>query len=409
MLGRRKRAVTANLHEDAPVVLLPPYAGDSRQYYRPGDAGALGENCSLLGLRVVASPFGRAAETTKPFAEGNVVGFMFGIIVTDACMKDMQNGRWREPVAGEDYATPLRRGMWRAVATADGTLIASEQCPMALINHSDDASQRNVSLDLSGYSAVHDLPDQNWMAFPVLATRAIRKGEHLMADYNWTVQQWKLARRQQLRAAQPATKSEQQAAAARPSQAQPTSVPVLPPMPRVLLKPCSRVFNLCIGLGRLSDKFERQDRALDLFLEAHRKELARLPYEAVLTDKSGAAAVPKVRTEVRPSTLRLPNLMGVFVTDSHPQVATPKRLLPYPGVLLPDALVDRLAEEWHITTVVNVPQLDYHDPDSKELVRMALVGRPSAVAPQINDGRDTKPGQSSPCLALRPRACAACG
>lgn len=280
------------------MLLLPPPPGsptqDGQHYSSSAVRLQLRLNCAALGLSLSRCPYGDAAEARRAFAAGSVVGYMWGVVVSDECLSELCAGRWTARLGGEDYTTPLLQGTWRAVATADGTLLASEQCPMALINHSAEDRQRNVSLDLSAHSAAHHTEQDKWRAFPITATRHIQTGEQLYGNYNWTDKEWKSARSKQRRLA----------------------VGSAPLSSSLVLHASSTVYNLEAGLGLLPARFARQERNLEQFLQAHADELARMPYALRTVGKPSTARRP-MPTQLAYSSLGVHGLLGVFPCQPH--------------------------------------------------------------------------------------------
>lgn len=193
-LPRRCRVPTGAMCEDPAVRHLLPLAGDPRQVYLPDAAAGLRLNCELLGLRIDATgPHGKSAVALRAFDAGEVVGYMWGKLVGEDVHASMHLAPHVDPThrAGEeDYCAPMKHGTLRAVVTggAGDVLLASEQCPMSLINHSSEPSERNVSIDLTATAlqAHSQPPDKDrWTTFKICASRRIECHEQLCADYGW--------------------------------------------------------------------------------------------------------------------------------------------------------------------------------------------------------------------------------
>ncbi len=69
----------------------------------------------------------------------------------------------------------------------------------------------------------------------------------------------------------------------------------------------------------------------------------------------------------------------------------------YEGVLLPDYLVEVLDKTLFMTTAVRLPELDQEEPAlanrPSRVVTWSLVGKPTSMAVQINDGLQQQPGR----------------
>ena len=170
-------------------------------------------NCKALGLEVIESKVparGRGVVSTRAIPAQSLIGHMWGMHVSEDYRKNMfkNPGKYRTQLQDkgvEDYTTQLSNGNWRSASTADGVLLGSEQCPMAMINHSDEPDEWNVSIDLSSLSLRSESsalgPSVKWNTFEIRATRDIEMGEELLADYGWTPAQWELQRKQQKQSA----------------------------------------------------------------------------------------------------------------------------------------------------------------------------------------------------------------
>lgn len=191
--------------DDLDIEVLPPAGprdggGQELQYYNKNldHERGLKYNCSQLGLEVcfVDNVIGRGVKTTLPFAAGTRVGYYWGRLVAKGFYKRMfqDDAKEQYPVerGKEDFITPIQEGIWRGVATSEGTLIGSAQCPMSFINHTVDKKQINVDFDLSD-TAVDS--SAGYKSFPIVAKRDIEVGELLWAHYGWSSQEWSLMRK----------------------------------------------------------------------------------------------------------------------------------------------------------------------------------------------------------------------
>jgi hypothetical protein len=189
------------------VTLLLPLAGDERQVYLPNAAAGLQRNCELLGFRVADVPLiGKALMALRAFDAGAVVGCMWGKLMS----RDAYNTLATPPLhvdptrveGEEDYSAPMKQRSVRGVDTGgpDEVVLASEQCPMSLINHSHQPAERNVSIDLTATAfgtATQGLPQQDyWTIFKICATMPIQPGELLCADYGWSDAAWAFVSKQ---------------------------------------------------------------------------------------------------------------------------------------------------------------------------------------------------------------------
>jgi hypothetical protein len=301
---RRCRVPAGAMSEEPAAHHLLPLAGDSRQVYLADPAAGLMRNCELLGFRIDATgPHGKALMALRAFDAGAVVGYMWGKLVGEDVHAGMHRAPHLDPThrAGEeDYCAPIKQGTLRAVVTggAGDVLLASEQCPMSLINHSHEPAERNVSIDLTATAlqAHHSQPPdkERWTTFKIRASRRIEHGEQLCADYGWNAADWRAARGRERRAL------------ASPS-----------PLPSAstgsLLHHSSKLFNLSAGSGCHEDKVQRQSQRLQAYLQSisRRAEVLAMPYH-MATVPTQRARPPPMATELRRSTLPGVALLGLF-------------------------------------------------------------------------------------------------
>jgi hypothetical protein len=199
IVPRACRAPSGTYMEERPAIHLLPPAGDARQAYNLSDpTAALLQNCTQLQLDVVQVPnMGTGLVARHSREEGELLGWMWGKLVSQevfAGMRDAPHRDTTQQAGEEDYLQPMLQGVLRAVATggAGDVLLASGQCPMSLINHSDsgDAHPLNCSIDLTATAyerAVQGRPEaDHWTVFEVCAIRRIEPGQQLRADYGWS-------------------------------------------------------------------------------------------------------------------------------------------------------------------------------------------------------------------------------
>jgi hypothetical protein len=186
--------------EERPATHLLPPAGDARQLYNLSDpTAALRHNCEQLQLDMVEVPhIGKGLVARQSREAGELLGWMWGKLVSQdvfAGMRTAPHCDMTQQAGEEDYCAPIQQGILRAVATggAGDVLLASGQCPMSLINHSDsgDPHPLNCSIDLTPTAyetAIQGLSEaDHWTVFEVRATRRIEPGQQLRADYGWSM------------------------------------------------------------------------------------------------------------------------------------------------------------------------------------------------------------------------------
>jgi hypothetical protein len=287
--------------------------------YSPDAAAGLRLNCELLGFRIDATgPHGKSLEALRAFDAGEVVGYMWGKLVGEDVHASMHLAPHVDPThrAGEeDYCAPIKQGTLRAVVTggAGDVLLASEQCPMSLINHSSEPSERNVSIDLTATAlqAHSQPPDKNrWTTFKIRASRRIECGEQLCADYGWNAADWRVARGRGRRCT--ISQSAHAAASMGPS-----------------LHHSSKLFNLSFGSGCYEDKVQRQSQRLQAYLHSirHRAEVLAMPYQMATVATRRARPLP-MSTELRRSTLTGVALLGLFPKADCPPARSHRSVTP---------------------------------------------------------------------------------
>ena len=183
---------------------LSSYAAEQpgQQFYWAPEAWEVGltENCKLLHTYVHVSqvlPGGRAGLglfTLRAFAEGETIGYLWGRFATqeewDSIKKQGKElgGRW--PADRENFVAPVQRGVHRCVRVAQQEtgatlLLASEQCPMAYVNHGRGSKERNAVIVFPAHRfSEQDQPAYQYLAFVVRThdQRGIAEGEEILTD-----------------------------------------------------------------------------------------------------------------------------------------------------------------------------------------------------------------------------------
>lgn len=212
-------AATAKLLQPSPVMHVcnyPPSDLSSftaqaagQQFYWSPVAWQIGllENCRLLHTRVAASRVradGRAGLglfATQAFAEGATLGYMWGRFATqDEWDSIVHRGVELRPYhsarlgeLAEDFVAPVQQGIHRCLAVPDQEhgatlLMASEQCPMAYMNHGDSAAVRNVRIAVPATAfSCRDQPAYQYVPCVVCTShgRGIAKGDEILTTYEW--------------------------------------------------------------------------------------------------------------------------------------------------------------------------------------------------------------------------------
>ncbi len=317
VLPPRKCRLNVPVGDDVGVSLVPQ-SYDVRQQYNLEDlTGSLTRNCALGGFVMRSSQHGRSlfVRGCKSFPKGAVLGYMYGKVVSEDVWERLRSTHI-DPThrAGEeDYAKAVNDGVWRAVQTADGYLLASAACPMTLIDHTDDIDATNASIDITGYSwrQPERVAEDCWRSYPIFATHNIDPGQQVLTSYGWKDADWKQNRVVHRR-------QNKQAMSLR----SPSQVPSKRPQAAGLL-PGSRCFQIDAGIGRPSLRFGRQEKALLRFVTDHADELRGLRYHwKTVPPKKGEE---QMELELKPSTLPVPGLFGVFPKRDHQAANRPKR------------------------------------------------------------------------------------
>jgi len=181
-----------------------------QQFYWSPVAWQIGlhENCSLLHTRVGCSgvlPAGRAGLglfAGRAFAEGATIGYMWGRFATQEEWDSICHGgvelypyhSARLGEMAENFVAPVQNGIHRCVAVpyqehGATLLLASEQCPMAYMNHGDTAAARNVRIAVPATAfSWRDQPAYQYVPCIVRTShgRGIAAGDELLTNYEWT-------------------------------------------------------------------------------------------------------------------------------------------------------------------------------------------------------------------------------
>jgi hypothetical protein len=306
------------MQEDSAIHLLP-LPTDPRQHYDLAHSDtALTFNCAAQGFDVVHGEHGRALVARRAFKQGAIAGYMWGKLVSEEVHAAIYSTS-RDPThheGEEDYAMPMKQGVWRTVETGDAgsLLLVSGQCPMSLINHSSDASRRNVSIDLTQDSyrvcaLTMDKADL-WRSFPIVVKQPICIGEQIFADYGWKEKDWQYVKRLHRR-------QRQEFPSPSPVIQDPLPTPRSAPS---LLHVGSLLYNLKTGIGTFQDCLKRQTRELEAFVDSmmDTPEMRNMPYDPRMVSAPTNRVVRPLPMEIRQSSLGVPGLLGIFPVHSHP-------------------------------------------------------------------------------------------
>lgn len=186
-----------------PPAYIPAAAAVGKaQLYRVNDwEYGLRTNSALLHTSVQLSDMmpdglaGLGLFATKDFAEGEVIGWLWGKFVTqddwDAIKFRGQDNTHR--AGEEDYVTPVKQGIHRVmnvIMPPNGCdlLLASQQCPMAYINQGHGVGTNNVEIRFPQHPFDAATPRAyQYIPFVVktAAGRGVSKDEEFTTDYHW--------------------------------------------------------------------------------------------------------------------------------------------------------------------------------------------------------------------------------
>jgi hypothetical protein len=169
-------------------------------------------NMRLLGTEVSLSMSLPNAEAglglfaTRNFAEGELVGYLWGKFVTPAAWTAIQQ-RSIDPsfLSGEeDYVAPVKQGIMRVMEVPTqqngaSLLLASQQCPAAYINQGVDEETCNVQIVAPTDRFDSGCPVSSayqYIEFRVHTQtgQGVNAGEEFQVDYGWDSKQLQQAR-----------------------------------------------------------------------------------------------------------------------------------------------------------------------------------------------------------------------
>lgn len=354
----------------------PPNAPDQRYRATADDAEAaatLTANAASLHLEVrpsLIAEAGRGIFATRDFEDGTVIGYMWGKFVEEESWQSIKRGVDPTHRSGEeDFVAPVNRGIWCCIAVdqlANGCdrLLASRQCPMAYINHTDSSGAANVSLDATMLEQLSDDVAVRYKHIPIRCTRRVARGEELLSQYGWSPADWnEVARRRAKRhRVQP-----------RPPQRAPS-----------LVQSGDHIHPLMDGAPPYKESLQAQRRNLVDFVQQRRNSFDKLRYHPWTRPTQFDSAAAGLPTTVRASS-QIPGTMGVFLQTEHAASSTSVVACNYGGVLLSSELLDEFALLYHLPTAVRTPALDYTNATGHK-VEMNIIGDPTLPAPTVNDG-----------------------
>jgi hypothetical protein len=170
--------------------------------------GSLQHNLANAGVYVALSTIpsgGSGLFALRAMAADTLLGHVWGKLVPNHVWSSMYSSEFdhidETHIEGEeDYAQWAKRGVLRGVGwpsiTEYDTLIVSQECAAAYINHSDDEKKRNVQFDIGDADEMTKqlASSERYRSIPVRTTRAVEQGEELLIDYKWNSQVWQVAR-----------------------------------------------------------------------------------------------------------------------------------------------------------------------------------------------------------------------
>ena len=147
-------------------------------------------------------------------------------------------------------------------------------------------------------------------------------------------------------------------------------------------QPRREIRELLAGLPSRHEALQQQRANLVQFVADNRAAFDAMPYEPWTVMTAANAAAEDKGFEVRAS--NLPGLRGVFPLQAIAASSTPRRILFYPGLLLPDSLYQSFYKAYYCPTGLELPPLAYYV-DGKR-VGITIVGDPTSKGALINDG-----------------------
>lgn len=172
-------------------------------------------NSEQQGVVVRASTIANAGNglfASRDFKRGDLIGWLWGMFVTEAEWQQMVNDQLDPAHAifqadaadglAEDFRTEIRLGVWRFIQP-DGVcdqqdeycMLVSRQCPMGLIN--DPRGDRNAKPNVKIVTD-SSIENTSWKLVSVRATTVIKQGFELFIDYEWKPEAWTETRKRAL-------------------------------------------------------------------------------------------------------------------------------------------------------------------------------------------------------------------
>lgn len=163
-----------------------------------------------------------------------------------------------------------------------------------------------------------------------------------------------------------------------------------------------RALPLFEGLPARDVALQRQKANLVQFHNDNAAAFAAMPYEP-WTVVPPNAGFDGLKFEQRPAEPPLRGLRGVFPLQSVPARSKPRRLLFYPGLLIPAPLYEVFSAQYFCPTGLNLPALEYRTASGAK-VPVLILGDPTSLGAMVNDGRFGREEGQNALAAARARS-----
>jgi hypothetical protein len=142
--------------------------------------------------------------------------------------------------------------------------------------------------------------------------------------------------------------------------------------------------SLMEGLPARSEFLQQQRRNMDTFAEDNKEDFDAMEYFPWTSPPAGRSGFRGHKFKAAPAKAPLTGLIGVFTEQKIDAAPTPRRLIPYGGMLVTPTLYERFSKQYFCPTGLQLDSVECED--KGKTAKMLLIGDPTSLGALINDG-----------------------